>query len=229
MASVMLDILNRTIKEGDIVVVKGNGSSYSSSQKSMEVGIRMGDSIKTLTCSRNPSDKFLIENPGPKELEIKEEILSKIAASKRASAMKAAASSKLKADKPGTIYLMSRYNAVFVYLGKVKVQGYFDDVLGAEEEGKLYVLLETWNRDKSTYSHLDMKKFKELLSKRYLSTFNTSTISRDFEFIKSNKTYQEILGEISDFDPNFEIEFDCTCTVNGVAPYKKGCYKITKK
>ena len=227
MASVMLDILNRPIKEGDIVIVKGNGG-YGGYQKSMEVGIRIGESIRTLSCSRNPSDKFLVENPGTKELEIKDEIYAQIAAKKAKSAKKAAEASKLKADIPGTIYMVSRYNEAFIYLGKVKIEGYFDDIFGCSKEGKVYVSLETWVKDKSKYVSMNMEELKEIIKGRYLSVFDTNSLPNNFEFIKTNKTYQEVLGKVSDFDPNFEVSFDCTCTINGAHPYEKGHYKFSK-
>lgn len=227
MASVMLDILNRPIKEGDIVIVKGNGG-YGGYQKSMEVGIRIGESIRTLSCSRNPSDKFLVENPGAKELEIRDEIYAQIAARKAKSAKKAAAASKLKADKPGTIYLVSRYNEAFIYLGKVKIEGYFDGVFGNSKEGKVYVSLGTWIKDKTKYASMNMEELKEIMKGRYLSVFERTSMPSSFEFIKTNKIYQEILGSVVDFDPNFEISFDCTCSINGVHPYEKGQYKFKK-
>lgn len=226
MSKLMLDILNRPINEGDIVVVKGNGGQYSS-QKSMEIGIRVGDTIKTLTCSRNPSDKFLVKNPTEEEEKIKAEILNQIASKKLKAAKKAAESSKLKANKVGTIYKVSRYNEVFVYVGKAKVEAYYDGVLGCEETGNLYISLGC-RKNKSDFDSIDMKKLIEFIGKTSLSTFSTDRISSQCDFVKTNKVYSEIYGEVTDFTQDFEINFDCMARINGVAPYEKGCLKIKK-
>lgn len=227
MSKLMLDILNRQINEGDIVVVKGNGGQYSA-QKSMEIGIRVGDTIKTLTCSRNPTDKFLVKNPTPEEEKIKAEILNQIASKKVKAAKKAAESAKLKANKIGTIYKVSRYNEIFVYVGKAKVEAYYDGVLGCEETGNLYISLGCRRREKGDLEKIDMKKLIEEIGKTSLSTFSTDRISSQMNFVKTQKVYSEILGEVVDFDPNFEINFDCSARINGVAPYEKGCLKIKK-
>ena len=215
-----------SLNEGDIVVVKGNGGQYSA-QKSMEIGIRVGDTIKTLTCSRNPSDKFLVKNPTEEEEKIKAEILNQIANKKLKAAKKAAKSSKLKANKVGTIYKVSRYNEVFVYVGKAKVEAYYDGVLGCEETGNLYISLGC-RKNKSDFDSIDMKKLIEFIGKTSLSTFSTDRISSQCDFVKTNKVYSEIYGEVTDFTQDFEINFDCTARINGVAPYEKGCLKIKK-
>ena len=74
------DILGREIKEGDIVVVKGNYGC------AMQVGVFVGKSVRTMNGPKHAEDMFLVEQPGAKELEIKRDILDKMAKEKAAAA-----------------------------------------------------------------------------------------------------------------------------------------------
>lgn len=223
MANVMFDILGRQINEGDVVVVKGNGSMYGGSTKFMEVGIRHGESIKTLSCSRNPKDKFLVVNPSKEELEIKEQILEKMEGKKP---MKVA---KDKAKTVGTIYKLNRHSQLFVYMGNVKVESYKDTVLSCTQEGNLYINL-GWN-------HKDLSKFKSMTQKelidylreyRHLCVFG-DTMANDFEFVKSYKVYDEVVGSVTGLEDEILIHYDWSGKIDGVFPYEEGIYRITKK
>ena len=127
------DILGREIKENDIVVVKGNYGC------AMEVGVFIGKSVRTMNGPRSAKDMFLVERPGAKELEIKKDILDKMAAEKAAAAIEKAKKANQKADIPGTIYLMSRDKQVFLYCGKCLVSTYTDGNLTEQVEGYFYL------------------------------------------------------------------------------------------
>ena len=227
----MKDILGREIKEGDIVIVKGSGSQYSSGPtKSMEVGIRMGNTIRTLTCCRNPKDKYLIENPCSVELDIKDKILSNLADAKSKANAKALARTKQIANVPGTIYLMSRYDEAFLYMGNVYLRSYKDGNLVFEQKSHLYISLATHIRDKNEYKSIKMSDVKfKVFQRGGLSTFNDDSVGYSFDLLKSHKSYTEILGKVDDFIPELSIEYNCNCTVNGVLPYEKGLYTVSSK
>lgn len=223
----MFDILNREIKEGDIVVVKGNGGQYTSRTKSMEVGVRVGDSIKTLSCSRDPGDKFLVVNPSQDEIDIKNQILSDMMARKAKSKAKSAERSKQKATKVGTIYQVTRYNELFIYLGKATVESYKDGRLDGTQQGNLYISLDTHVRDLSKFEKMTTAELVEQIKKRGgLNSWHDGDIGYSFDFVKTNKIYEKIVGEITDLTEEILIDYDCTCSINNVKPYEKGQYKI---
>lgn len=226
MSKPMFDILERQIKEGDIVVVKGNGGQYGSRAKSMEVGVRVGDSIKTLTCSRDPGDKFLVVNPTEEELKIKEQILTEMNAKKAKSRANAAVRSKQKATTVGTIYQVSRYNEVLIYLGKATVSSYKDGLYDGEEKGNLYISLGYHVRDLSKFEKMTMAELiNEVKSCSGLNSWRTGEIGSVFNFVKTSKIYDKVVGEVADLS-DFEFDYDCSCSINGVKPYEKGQYKI---
>lgn len=127
------DILGREIKEGDIVVVKGNYGS------TMAVGVFIGKSVRTMNGAKHAEDMFLVEQPGTKELEIKRDILDKMAKEKAAAAAEKAKKANQRADVPGAVYLMARDKQVFLYCGKCLVSTYTDGKLSNQIEGHFYL------------------------------------------------------------------------------------------
>lgn len=222
----MFDILNREIKEGDIVVVKGNGN-HTSRTKSMEIGVRVGDTIKTLSCSRDPGDKFLVVNPTEDEIKIKEQILCDMAARKAKTKAKSAERSKQKANKVGAIYQVSRYNELFIYLGKATLDSYKDGIHDTQQVGNLYISLGTHVRDLTKYEKMTASELTKLIEGRSgLNVWHTGNIGSAFDFVKTNKIYEKLIGEVVDLGEELTIEYDCTCSINGIKPYEKGQYKI---
>lgn len=127
------DILGREIKEGDIVVVKGNYGC------DMQVGVFIGKSVRTMDGPKHAEDMFLVENPSTKELDIKKDIIDKLAKEKAAAAVEKAKRANNKANVPGTVYLMARDQQVFLYCGKCLVSTYTDGRLDDQIEGHFYL------------------------------------------------------------------------------------------
>ena len=223
-SKLMFDILERPIKEGDLVVVKGNGSSYGPA-KAMEVGIRIGNSIKTMTGSRNPTDKFLIVNPTEKELKIKDDILGMISAKKASKKIK----EKIRANIPGHIYLTSRYKEILVYLGNVSVTHYIDGIKHVTQKGHIYLKIDSWSKDFSKFSSLTLEDVIDISKNRSsLSVWDELKLGYDVIVLKSAKSCEKDIGKVADFNPNFAIEYDCKYKVNGSYRYNKGLYQFKK-
>lgn len=223
-SKLMFDILERPIKEGDLVVVKGNGSSYGPA-KAMEVGIRIGNSIKTMTGSRNPTDKFLIVNPTEKELKIKDDILGMISAKKASKKLK----ERIRANIPGHIYLTSRYKEILVYLGNVSVTHYIDGIKHVTQKGHIYLRIGSSSKDFSKFSSIKLEDVINIAkSKSGLSVWDEDKFGYDIIFLKSVKSCEKDVGEVTDFDPNFVIEYKCQYMVNGSYKYNNGLYQFKK-
>ncbi len=219
----MIDILGRAVHDGDIVVVKGNNYGYEN-QKPMEIGVAIGESIYTLTSIRKAKDMFLVMNPSKYEIEIKEKILKareeKLAATKKRAKEKA----KNKANKVGTIYLMSRYLEAFLYLGYKTVETYADERLVETVTGNLYISLGTWIRDNKKKQ---LEKFSVIdLQERDYSTYS-GRIPYQFVVLKNHKQYDEILGECIDLPDEIELNYPCKCLINNIPPYKTMTIKIS--
>lgn len=127
------DIMGREIKEGDIVVVKGNYGC------DMEVGVFVGKSVRTMNGPKHAEDMFLVENPGAKELDIKKSILDKLTKERADSAAEKAKKANNKANVPGTVYRMARDQQIFLYCGKCLVSTYTDGRLDDQLEGHFYL------------------------------------------------------------------------------------------
>lgn len=186
----MLDILGRKLKEGDLVVVKGNGG-YETRAKAMEVGIVRKNSVRTLTATRNPRDKFLIQYPSARELEIRDQILKqeeeeKEKAKKRA-AERAENKKKNPAIKRGTVY-KNYNNDCFLYYGYGTCEVYSKGVLTASKTGHMYIHIYPWYSKHVTLS-------EELLEAVGANTVKNNLVSF-YEFMekyitKGPKTVKE--------------------------------------
>ncbi|MDK0982946.1 hypothetical protein P5F71_07825 [Clostridium perfringens] len=67
----MLDMLNRQVKEFDLVVVKPTGRD----SRGLDIGIKVGGMVRCRNTKGCYSECYLIENPTNEELEIKKQIL----------------------------------------------------------------------------------------------------------------------------------------------------------
>ena len=159
----MIDILGRELKEGDIVVVKGNGSYYSRKKtKEMEVGIVCKNSVKTLTGNRNPHDKFFVAQPTEKELEIKKAILQSMELKEKSKKKRA----KVK-TKSGYIYKCNPSHncwsdyCLCVGLGKVSIK--LNGKLEKELAGQIYFPIRKKTEDDALNTDFDiiLKDFVE--------------------------------------------------------------------
>ena len=213
----LVDILGRAIHDGDIVVVKGNGfgGGFEGSQKRMEVGVAIGNSIHTLTSARRPRDMFLVMNPSKYEVDIKEQILKARENRKAASKAASKAKSANKADEVGAIYLMNRYEEAFLYLGYKKIESYADDELVETKVGKVYLSLGTWVQDTKKFENY---KLENINTDYRFSSFH-GDIPYAFDILKGTKTYTEKIGRCIDLKEEFEINKKCECRINGVEPY----------
>lgn len=163
------DILGRELKEGDIVVVKGNGG-YGTPQKAMEVGIMQKNSVRTITGVRNPKDKFLVVNPSEKELEIKEAILMALELKEKAKKKQ----SKIDSTKVGMIYKInaSHNNCCnyCIYLGYGEVT-YTSDKKLKTKSGHFY-LMYTNHNEKTGYLTSLNEIFEKACNKYYFDFEN---------------------------------------------------------
>lgn len=183
----MKDILGRELKENDIVVVKGNGSNFSDTkQKGMEVGIVRGKSVRTLTCSRNPQDKFLVVNPSEEELKIKETILNLIELQKSSKKKR----KKVDSSEVGGVYVCNpRSKHKYVYLGYGTFTVYKNKKLEAQYTRHFYVYIRNRMNDlKKSVDIINIDKEIEFECTYYYS-------NPDF-LLKNYKTVIEKLGTI---------------------------------
>ena len=222
----MIDILGRAIHDGDIVVAKG--TSYGGSQKGMEVGVAIGNSIHTLTCNRNPRDLFLVMNPSKYELDIKEKILSARDKKLKATRNKAKEKSKkeYKVKEPGLIFMTSMQKKAFVYMGYKKVESYADDNLIDTKEGHLYIELGYYvDKNEERLKQLKEYDMNNLIADRRISSFH-GQIPYDFEILKGHKVIEKELGRVVNMQEEYEFIVDCECFINGKKPYNKLKVKI---
>lgn len=221
----LVDILGRAIHDGDIVVVKGSGygGGFEGSQKRMEVGVAIGNSIHTLTSSRRPRDMFLVMNPSKYELSIKEQVLDKRKKRDKEAKERAKARSVKKANEVGVIYMMSRYKEAFLYLGHKKVESYADDKLMETKEGHLYISLGTWVKDRDIFESYTLNN----LSKDWCRISSSrGKLPYTFQIRKGHKTYEEKIGRCIDIKEEFEVKRDCECLINGEKPYNVLTVKV---
>ena len=117
------DILGRVVKEGDLVVVKGDSAG-----KEMGIGIFTGTNVRCLDefwgkiVYRNGHDMYLIENPGPAELKCKEKIEIALAERDNQNATTKKGKATQKANVPATVYKVTKDDEVFLYCGKCIVE-----------------------------------------------------------------------------------------------------------
>lgn len=177
------DILGREIKENDIVVVKGNYGC------DMEVGVFIGKSVRTMHGPKHAEDMFLVENPGAKELDLKKDILDKLAKEKAAAAVEKAKKNAQKADVPGTIYQMSRDGELFLYCGKCMINAYVDGKFKSQMDGHLYLSGGRWFRGSDVeVSFMGFNHFQKKTEDRmYVSEWPTQ---------KSVKKYEKVYNQI---------------------------------
>lgn len=142
------DILGRELHDNDLVVIKGSGG-YDTAAKPMEVGVFIGKSVRTMTATRTARDMFLIENPGSMELDLKDAILSKMAAEKSAANAKKSQKNKQEAKVVGGVYKMTKDREVLLYCGKKKVTVYKSGNVISQSTGHLYLSAGRWFNDDS--------------------------------------------------------------------------------
>ncbi|GAA0071755.1 hypothetical protein UT300003_32800 [Clostridium sardiniense] len=142
----MRDILDRVVKEGDLVVVKPTGR-YS---RGLDLGIWNGKSVKCKRVTASYSEVFLIENPSEKELEYKENLLKQfekeeLEAQQEKERRKALTRIPKKDLIIGQAYLDEK-GKTYVYLGKGKYRSnYYDSSTEGEyKEGYLYIGVSSW-------------------------------------------------------------------------------------
>ena len=117
------DIFGRVVKEGDLVVVKGDSAG-----KEMGIGIFTGTNVRCLDdfygkiVYRNCHDMYLIENPVPVELERKAEIEAALAERDAKNDATKKGKATQKANVPGTVYKVTKDDEVFLYCGKCSVE-----------------------------------------------------------------------------------------------------------
>ena len=138
----MQDILGRELHDGDIVVTKGNQAT--GTKRSMAVGIFRGKSVRIQGGKwRTASDMFLVENPTPVELGIKEIILREIELEKAEAAMHQKKTAHQIADEPGQLYVFSD-NTVYLYCG----YWHYDKMhRGNREIGNGHIYFPLWHID----------------------------------------------------------------------------------
>lgn len=183
------DILGRDLKEGDIVVVKGNGG-YEKKQKEMEVGVVINDNIKTMSTlkfGRRPHDIFLVENPTKLELDIKYKILEALDLIKKEKDKRKKDLKLITANIIGGVYVNAK-NQKYIYLGNLIIKEYKNNKYISTYEGHLY-------------SFCGHTCEKNLINPEYLKDFKLFT-SYNFkvEMKKNQRKFREFLGVVSDFD-----------------------------
>jgi hypothetical protein len=200
------DILGREIHANDIVVVKGNYGC------DMEIGVFIGKSVRTMHGPKHAEDMFLVENPGQKELDIKKDVLDKLAKEKVTAAAEKAKKNAQKADIHGTIYLMSRDSELFLYCGKCMINTYIDGKFKAQTDGYLYLSGGRWFRGSAADVHfMGFDRFKRKTEERmYVSEWPTQ---------KSIKKYEKVYNKI-EVPAVFTLENSWTST---------DCHGVTTK
>lgn len=192
----MYDILNRDIKDGDLVVAKGTGKY----NRGLRLGIAQNKSVRFTNGSASYSQVYLVENPGAEDLKIQNFILEQI----KKEEMTRLESKKNKASKnaipKNQLIIGQEYIAdndrKYIYLGYGKVAKY-TTYLGSVEHWEIqdnlkgYIYIATWGNDSS------------LVNCDY-NTFNNNYVVR-----KTRKRLVE-LGEnkINITNKIFEVEED---------------------
>ncbi len=174
----MRDVLNRKVKEHDLVVVKGTGRH----NLGLRVGIVVGDSIAFKNANKaRYSEIFLIGNPSPEEENVRKEILEQIRLDKihkeeQKKERKAKKAIPKKELKIGALYL-SDNDERYVYLGKCE---------DGENEGYGYIYEDSWRTGKEEYKidignyHIrkTTKKLVELIQENYIEVHNKMLIQK---------------------------------------------------
>lgn len=205
----MIDILNRNIKDYDLVVGKGTGRYV----HGMSLGVWLGKSMFDADGSRRSmSDVYLIENPTEKELEIKNVILEKIKA-KEEEANKKKSAEYISPSKliRGGIY--QTYDGIsYLFLGKNSVKLYSKRSLNnswklsKEKSGNCFVWIpKTLNNIED-----NLKPFK--LVNYYGNDFI-------FDILKTSKKFTKFIKQIK-VEDNFELT-DVVNLSHGGRPYVK--------
>lgn len=193
----MKDILGRELHEGDVVVCKGNGSSYDSGPtKSMEIGIIRGKGVRTLTSWRNPRDKFLVEHPSETDMQVVKEIYKGI--DDRKHKVKENQAKKIKGNEVGKIYKNTK--GVYLYLGKGEVTSQrvyrkYNTLIGAIEtvngdvktsSGNIYIEITRDLQLRGVHSFNDIKNYLSSVS------YGDSLV----EVLKGYKAVDDSIGEL---------------------------------
>lgn len=211
----MKDILGRELHEGDVVVCKGSGSSYDGTPaKAMEIGIIRGEGVRTLTSWRNPRDKFLIEHPSKRDMQVIEQIKQKMRQSKQATLEKQ--KNRFKASEVGKVYKNSK--GYFLYLGKGTV-----DITSRMWRVDWNTKREDIISSKNTYSghiYLEIRNFsKEMNFEDIINkVFNVSYGYLNIGVLKSYKTVDKYICDIKDTRNHIEFSnkhFDAIIDIKG--------------
>ena len=184
----------------------GEKSNYGSA---MAVGVFIGKSVRTMDGAKSAKDMFMVEPPGVKELEIKRDILDRIAKEKAAAAAEKAKKANNKADVPGTIYLMVKDKELFLYCGKCMINTYVDGKFKAQMGGHLYLSGGRWFRGSDADVHfMGFNHFQKKTEDRmYVSKWPTQ---------KNIKRYEKMYNRI-EVPAVFTLENSWTSTdCNGV-------------
>ena len=131
------DILGRTVKEEDIVIVKSAGNA-STNKPQVSLGILVGNNIRFQGGMRNITDMFLVANPTETELAVKQEIIQEMNREKELRSKRGSFKSVLQADMVGHVYRTSRGDCV-LYCGKKKVSVFQNGELISEKKGHFYI------------------------------------------------------------------------------------------
>jgi hypothetical protein len=142
------DYLGRTMKVGDMVVIKQN------QYHPLECGLIVGDNIVRTTAGirEYPDYMALISNPDDKELEIKSNIQDMIAREQAAVASGTDPKKASLAEEIGRIYRLADSNQVVVYCGKKKMSLIINGNDWGTKTGRYYMVL--GNLDDSVVAHM---------------------------------------------------------------------------
>lgn len=191
------DYIGRTLKIGDLVVVKQNQYHL------MECGIIVADNIVRTTAGvrEYPDCVALIANPDDKELEIKQNILDMIAREQAAAASGLNPKDASKAEEVGRIYRLADSSEVAVYCGKRRMKliingndygtttGYYYMIMGDIDDAAVATM--TW--DDCVAAASERISFNEnhklrRVAKKYAKEYHTVDVPDDFvvEHIQPN-------------------------------------------
>lgn len=150
----MYDILDRDIKDGDLVVAKGTGKyNYS-----LRLGVAQNKSVRFKNGSASYNQVYLVENPGVEDLKIKNAILEQIKEDEIARLESKKNKASKKAIPKNKLIIGQEYiaddNYKYIYLGYGKVAKYTTYLESVEhwevqDNLKGYIYIATWENDSS--------------------------------------------------------------------------------
>jgi hypothetical protein len=201
----MREILNRKIKEGDLVVVKGTGRY----NLGLRMGIVYGKSVRFCgTDYASYNSCALIENPSKAELKHKQSILDSIADVEKVREVKASRKAIGKKD----LVVGQMYDGSDVYCGKVRVTvEYYEKARNTKiEEGYGYIdgyRMELLSLDMNNLHHIRTTK---TIRKHYETTEGKmlqlpQTLTLEHKETKSN-TYLYDWGRRLDWNDEYYVK-----------------------